>query len=215
MKLNVITHILNRTKPTAIFLRHLSNSCRENQNTSKRPAAPIPPPTHMVTTTLLAPRRLPSRRMWPTCLDPVMPNGWPIDIAPPFTFILLWSIPSTSAHRSGTTAKASLSSQRSMSSTLRPWRDSSLGTATVGPIPISSGSQPPTANPTKAPSGSNPRLCASASSMSRHADAPSDNWDALPAVIVALGSASARTGTRPCISAKVVPGRLHSSLETV
>src|SRR3546814_9948239 len=30
------------------------------QSTSKRPAAPIPPPTHIVTTTYLTPRRFPS-----------------------------------------------------------------------------------------------------------------------------------------------------------
>ena len=35
-------------------------------NTSNNPATPIPPPTHMVTTTFLAPRRLPSRKMCPT-----------------------------------------------------------------------------------------------------------------------------------------------------
>jgi hypothetical protein len=46
--------------------------------------------------------------------------------------------------------------QRSMSDTLRPCLARSFGTATVGPIPISSGSHPPTAKPTNAPSGVRP-----------------------------------------------------------
>ena len=111
-----------------------------------------------------------------TCLDPVIPNGCPIEIAPPLTFIFSWSIPNTSEQRNGTTANASFNSlskqvrrlfllytiyqvkdyQRSISDTLRPWRDSNFGTATIGPIPISSGSQPPTAKPIKAPSGVSP-----------------------------------------------------------
>ena len=43
------------------------------QLTSNRPAAPMPPPMHMVTTTFLAPRRLPSIRAWPTRRAPLMP----------------------------------------------------------------------------------------------------------------------------------------------
>jgi hypothetical protein len=114
-----------------------------------------------------------------------MPKGWPIEIAPPFTFILLWSMPRTSAQCRGTVAKASFNSlrlyyhneqnkasnipeemmkkwlfdntyQRSMSATVSPWRARSLGTATVGPIPISSGAHPPTAKPMKAPRGLSP-----------------------------------------------------------
>ncbi|MCY1541001.1 hypothetical protein D9M68_766730 [compost metagenome] len=44
-----------------------------HQNTSNRPAAPMPPPTHMVTTTYFTPRRLPSSRAWPTMRAPLMP----------------------------------------------------------------------------------------------------------------------------------------------
>ena len=39
------------------------------QKISNRPAAPMPPPTHMVTTADLAPRLLPSMSTWPTCRD--------------------------------------------------------------------------------------------------------------------------------------------------
>jgi 3-phenylpropionate/trans-cinnamate dioxygenase ferredoxin reductase subunit len=45
----------------------------DSQNTSNRPAAPMPPPTHMVTTTYLAPRRLPSIRACMVQRAPVMP----------------------------------------------------------------------------------------------------------------------------------------------
>src|SRR5688572_3293160 len=41
--------------------------------TSKSPAAPMPPPMHIVTTTSFAPRRLPSMSAWPTRRAPLMP----------------------------------------------------------------------------------------------------------------------------------------------
>jgi len=41
--------------------------------TSNNPAAPIPPPTHIVTTTYFAPRRLPSISAWPVIRAPDMP----------------------------------------------------------------------------------------------------------------------------------------------
>ena len=44
-----------------------------HQRTSNRPAAPMPPPTHMVQTTYFAPRRLPSISAWPTMRAPDMP----------------------------------------------------------------------------------------------------------------------------------------------
>ena len=43
------------------------------QSTSKIPAAPMPPPMHMVTQTRLAPRRLPSIRAWPVRRWPLTP----------------------------------------------------------------------------------------------------------------------------------------------
>ena len=43
------------------------------QATSNSPAAPWPPPMHMVTTTYLTPRRLPSISAWPTMRAPLMP----------------------------------------------------------------------------------------------------------------------------------------------
>src|SRR5262249_13073204 len=43
------------------------------QRLSKGPGAPWPPPMHMVMTTCLAPRRLPSMRAWPVMRAPDMP----------------------------------------------------------------------------------------------------------------------------------------------
>ena len=43
------------------------------QATSNSPAAPMPPPTHMVMTTYFTPRRLPSINAWPIMRDPLMP----------------------------------------------------------------------------------------------------------------------------------------------
>src|SRR6516225_8794072 len=56
---------------------------QKNQcTTSNRPAAPMPPPTHIVTTPYFALRRLPSIRMWPASRAPVIPYGWPIEVEP-------------------------------------------------------------------------------------------------------------------------------------
>ena len=44
-----------------------------HQRTSKMPAAPMPPPMHMVTHTRLAPRRRPSIRAWPVRRWPLTP----------------------------------------------------------------------------------------------------------------------------------------------
>lgn len=46
---------------------------RGNYSTSNNPAAPWPPPMHIVTTTYFAPRRLPSISAWPVPRAPVMP----------------------------------------------------------------------------------------------------------------------------------------------
>src|SRR5262249_45276038 len=53
--------------------------CGQGQKISNSPAAPIPPPMHMVTTPSFAPRRLPSYMTWPTQRAPVMPYGWPME----------------------------------------------------------------------------------------------------------------------------------------
>ena len=59
----------------------------------------------------------------------------------------------------------------------------SFGTANTGPMPISFGSQPATAKPRKMPSGVRLRLAASLALMTTAAEAPSENWLALPAAM--------------------------------
>ena len=49
------------------------DSAHSLRKTSKSPAAPMPPPTHMVMTTYLSLRRRPSSSAWPTILAPLMP----------------------------------------------------------------------------------------------------------------------------------------------
>jgi len=132
-------------------------------------------------------------------------------MAPPLTFKRSIAMPRVSAQYSTCTAKASLSSHRSMSFTFSPNRSSTLGTAKMGPMPISSGSQPATAKPRKRPSGCRPLRCATASSISTQAPAPSLNWLALPAAIKPPGSA----GRMLQMPSNVVPGRMPSSSATV
>ena len=59
------------------------------------------------------------------------------------------------------------------------------------------------------PSGFSPRLAASASLMMTAADAPSESWLALPAVIHLSGPATGCSLARP---SRLVSGRLPSSL---
>src|SRR6476661_3310888 len=63
---------------------------------SKRPAAPWPPPMHIVTTPYFALRRSISLAMVPTIREPVMPKGWPIEIDPPFGLSFSIGMPSLS-----------------------------------------------------------------------------------------------------------------------
>ena len=53
--------------------RKLFAYSRRVQATSNSPAAPIPPPTHIVITTYLTPRRLPSISACPVIRDPLIP----------------------------------------------------------------------------------------------------------------------------------------------
>jgi hypothetical protein len=70
-----------------------------------------------------------------------------------------------------------------MSPTFSPALASSFGTAKTGPIPISAGSQPATANPRNTPSGFSPLSAAVFPFITMHTPAPSENWLALPAEI--------------------------------
>ncbi len=76
-------------------------------------------------------------------------------------------------------------------------------------MPISSGEQPAEAKPRKVPSGVSPRRAASSADISTLAEAPSESWLALPAVMKAP---SPRTGLSLARPSRVVSGRLPSSL---
>ena len=104
-----VTSVFNNATPTRASVpprtpRRASSACNSTPATSpsepcaisNRPAAPWPPPMHIVTTPHLAPRRLPSCRMWPAQRAPVMPKGWPMAIEPPLTLYFAGSMPSLS-----------------------------------------------------------------------------------------------------------------------
>src|SRR6267154_5193888 len=97
------------------------------QTASYIPAAPIPPPTHIVTIPYFALRRGISRSKVAVSLAPVQPSGWPRAMAPPLTFTLAGSMPRTFNTASDCAAKASFSSKRSMSSSERPAIFNTLG----------------------------------------------------------------------------------------
>lgn len=78
-------------------------------------------------------------------MAPVQPRGWPRAMAPPLTLILDGSSSSILMQARAWEAKALFSSKRSIWSLVRPASLSALGMATVGPIPMISGGQPPTA----------------------------------------------------------------------
>ena len=59
---------------------------RRHDGTSNSAACPWPTPTHIVATPRPPPRRRSSCRRLTTSRAPLIPSGWPIAIAPPFTF---------------------------------------------------------------------------------------------------------------------------------
>src|SRR5699024_9731704 len=87
----------------------------------------------IATSAVEAPRRSSSLTAVASRRMPVAPAGWPSAIAPPLTLSLSWSTPSSIANDSGTEAKASLTSNRSMSATVMPAWASTLRPAAIGP----------------------------------------------------------------------------------
>src|SRR5690606_37146031 len=63
---------------------------------SNKPAAPWPPPMHMVTTPYFPPRSLNWLARVPVWREPVMPKGWPIEMEPPLMFSFSGSMPNLS-----------------------------------------------------------------------------------------------------------------------
>mmetsp|Transcript_170384 Transcript_170384/g.414170 ORF Transcript_170384/g.414170 Transcript_170384/m.414170 type:complete len:221 (-) Transcript_170384:110-772(-) len=157
-------------------------------------------------------------------LAPVAPSGWPNAQAPPFTLSLLRSAPSSFSHASGTTAKASFTSYRSMSAMAKPARASAACVAGIGPDSMSTGSVPASASVWISAIGvtEEPSLASPASFTIMSAAAPSEIWLALPAVTAPSGR-SGCGGAAPILTSvssfasfsTVVPGRMPSSLVTV
>src|SRR4051812_23326090 len=87
---------------------------------SKMPAAPIPPPTHMLTRPYRAFRRRISYNSVVVSFAPVQPSGCPNAMAPPLTFSLSGSIGSSRRHASTCAANASFNSTRSIWSSVIP-----------------------------------------------------------------------------------------------
>ncbi|MCY1230825.1 hypothetical protein D9M72_432540 [compost metagenome] len=142
---------------------------------------------------------------------PVMPNGCPRAIAPPWTLSREWSMPSSRELATTWTANASFSSTRSMSPMPSPARASACRVASTGPMPMSSGESALTPVDTIRASGSRPSSRARPSLITTRAAAPSFSGHALPAVTV---PSLRNTGWSPATPSRVTPLRGESSRST-
>ena len=142
----------------------------------------MPPPTHMVTTPYLAPRRLPSISSVAGQAGPATCHkGWPIEIAPPLTFSFSFVDPEHGRRIWITWHGERLVQlpQVPMSSMVRPLQLQQLGDRVdTGPMPISSGSstgRPPCRD--RRPRGCSPRRARLRFGLHQHglALAPSDS----------------------------------------
>ncbi|MCY1367663.1 hypothetical protein D9M69_546070 [compost metagenome] len=109
------------------------------------------------------------------------PRGWPRAMEPPLTLTRPASTPRASMKCMGTAAKASLTSNRSMSDRLMPLRWSNLRVATVGPVIITVGSEPTSTKERMRARGLRPAARPPASLPISTAQAPSTMPDELPA----------------------------------
>ena len=137
-----------------------------------------------------------------------MPIGCPTAIAPPLTFTISGLIPSSRVEASATAANASLISTTSSWSTVMPSRSSAFLMALAGcDCRVESG---PATTPCAPISTSHvsPSCCAFSLFITTTAAAPSEIWDAEPAVIVPSGR---NAGLRPAKDSAVVFARIPSS----
>ena len=114
-------------------------------------------------------------------MAPVAPNGCPIAIAPPLTFTLAGSTFSSVIKRITTAAKASLTSNRSISSMLKPALAKALRAAGAGPVSMMVGSAPTNAVASTLARGFKPCSLTAFSEASNTTAAPSTIPDELPA----------------------------------
>ncbi len=110
------------------------------------------------------------------------------------------------------TAKASLASIRSTSSSVQPARCSAWRQALTGPMPITDGSTPATAELTMRASTGSPSSRALSTRISRTAAAPSFSYEAFPAVTLPSAGRNAGRSWASCCS--LVSGRGCSSSVT-
>ena len=136
-------------------------------------------------------------------------------IAPPFGFTRGSSsaIPSSRRQASDWAANASFSSRRSIWSSDRPARASTLLVAGTGPIPMIRGSTPAAALATTRARGARPISRAPRSEASRSAAAPSLRPDEFPAVTEPAPS-ERKAGLSRASASRVVSGRRNSSSST-
>merc|ERR1739848_610342 len=186
----------------------LEEEKQKNHSLSKTAAAPIPLPMHMETTPYLLFLFAISWSKVAVHLAPVHPRGCPKAMAPPLTFTLDVSNPSFFTLYVAWLAKASLISNRSMSSVVRPAIFTASGMATAGPMPLMEGSTPTALKLLKVPKMGKPLLLASFLFIKREAAAPSEIWDAFPAVVLPSGS---KAGLSFCTFSKVSPFLMPSS----
>src|SRR5439155_1345904 len=146
-----------------------------------------------------------------TIRAPEHPSGWPSAIAPPFTFVITWRKPSSRMTVRAWMAKASFSSIRSRSCTVRPARDSTFRVAGMGPTPIVLGSTPAAAEDTTRTRGVSPSSSALRSLVKSTTAAPSLIPLELPAVTV---PPSRNTGRSFESASREVSARGGSSRET-
>src|SRR5262249_52981881 len=149
-----------------------------------RVASPCPPPPHSAAAPSPPPRRRNSLTSVTTSRVPAMPIGWPSAIAPPLTFTTSSEMPRSCMAARPTAANASLISNRSMSETDLSTGSSARLMARDGCV-RSDGSGPATMPKlTSSAMGVAPSSEAFSGLVTMTAAAPSEIWDALPAVIV-------------------------------
>src|SRR6266850_2158246 len=167
-------------------LRHSNHEGHEtlNYGRSTASATPLPPPRHSVAIPRFRFLCLSAYSSVVSTRAPLAPIGWPSATAPPLTFTLLPSTPSSRRTATACTANASCNSMRSTSSSVHPIFLSSRRTASTGVISTYFGASPLVAWPTIRAIGVTLRCRARSADITTTAAAPSFTGGALPAVTV-------------------------------
>ena len=147
---------------------------------------------------------------------PVQPIGWPRAMAPPFTLSLSGAIGTSRVTAITCGAKASLSSTRSTASTVSPVRACSFRRAGTGPMPITRGSTPALAQPSRRATGVMPCARAHSAELNTTAAPPSVMPEAEPAVMIpGWPSTTGKVSGSLASPSSVDPGRGCSSMANV